>query len=154
LPSLIFIGMCFGSPLLSYIAEKTNSYLLTIVSAGIIMASGFISFLIGPMDAMLVSLYFVLIGICSAYQILAIYKASTFVKEEVAGLTTASANMIIMIFGYLFHSLIGWLVGLNGGAESPSALKIGISVIPITLLIGSCGFIALWRLEKKAFAVK
>ncbi len=154
LPSLMFIGMCFGSPILSFIAEKTESYLLTIVGAGIVMASGFISLLIGPMDVMIVSIYFVLIGICSAYQILAIYKASTFVKEEVAGLTTAAANMIIMVFGYLFHSVIGSLVSQYGGAESSYALKVGIAAIPVALAFGSCGFIALWRMEKQVATAK
>lgn len=147
LPSLIFIGMCFGSPILSYIAEKTENYLLTIVGAGIIMASGFISLLMGPMDVMVVSIYFVLIGVCSAYQIIAIYKASTYVKEEVAGLTTAAANMIIMVFGYLFHSIIGTLVSAYGGPDAPLALKAGITAIPVALAIGSVGFIYLWRLD-------
>ena len=63
-----------------------------------------------------------LVGICCAYQILAIYKASTYVREEVAGLTTAVANMIIMIFGYAFHATIGAVVNAMGGPNNSKAL--------------------------------
>lgn len=37
LPSMIFIGMCFGAPVLSYIAEKTRNYLGVIIGAGLLM---------------------------------------------------------------------------------------------------------------------
>ena len=37
LPSLIFVGMCFGAPLLSIMAAKTKSYYFSIISSGIIM---------------------------------------------------------------------------------------------------------------------
>src|SRR5438132_1468104 len=33
LPSMMYIGMCFGSPLLSFISERVGSYLLTIIGA-------------------------------------------------------------------------------------------------------------------------
>ncbi len=104
--SMIFMGMCFGAPVLSFIAEKVGNYLLTIVGAGVAMAIVF--FLILPMNITpgVLSLLFVLVGICCAYQILAIYKAATYVREQVAGLTTAVANMIIMTFGYAFHAII------------------------------------------------
>ena len=38
LPSMIFIGMCFGAPVLSLIAEKMGGYLATIIGAGLLMA--------------------------------------------------------------------------------------------------------------------
>ncbi|MBX9639985.1 MAG: MFS transporter, partial [Mycobacteriaceae bacterium] len=41
LPSMIFIGMCFGSPILSFIADKVGSYLGTIIAAGIGMVISF-----------------------------------------------------------------------------------------------------------------
>ena len=81
-----------------------------------------------------------MVGLCCAYQILAIYKASTYVPENVAGLTTAVANMIIMSFGYIFHSSIGIIVKLSHAAEGVLAYSYGISIIPISLLIGTVGF--------------
>lgn len=149
LPSLIFIGMCFGSPLLSYIAEKLGSHLLTIVSAGIIMTIAFTLLLTCLLSSSLLSLNFVAVGICCAYQILAIYKASTYVREQVAGLTTAVANMIIMVFGYVFHTIIGGIIDAMGGPNSSQALSYGIMVIPIALVLGSSGFALLLIQEKK-----
>ena len=152
LPSMIFIGMCFGAPALSWIADKIGNYLLTIIGAGCIMMLGFFTLLFFSLSPTFLSIYFILIGVCCAYQILAIYKASTYVRVEVAGLTTAIANMIIMLFGYAFHSIIGSIVNYMGGPHIKEALVYGISTIPIALSIGMCGFIYLLTLEKEGKA--
>jgi predicted MFS family arabinose efflux permease len=149
LPSLIFIGMCFGAPVLSLIAEKTGNHLLTIIGAGAAMALGFILLLAYPLTSGLLSLNFVIMGVCCAYQLLALYKASTYVREEIAGLTTALANMIIMVFGYVFHTTMGGIINSMGGPTTSQALIYGIGVIPVALLLGSTGFILLWVREKK-----
>lgn len=139
LPSMIFIGMCFGSPVLSFVGEKLG-HIKTIVSSGIIMMVVFIGLLTQVMSAPLMSISLVVVGICSAYQILAIYAASTLVDEGVAGLTTAVANMIIMLFGYAFHSVIGGVINLLGGAGSQEAFTYGIAVIPAALMLSVVGF--------------
>lgn len=154
LPSMIFIGMCFGAPVLSMIAEKLNNYLGTIIGAGILMTVCFSILLATKLNAGEVTFNFIIIGICSAYQILAIYKASTYVPEHVAGLTTAVANMIIMIFGYAFHTTMGGVINAMGGPANPEALSYGIAVIPIALCIGSLGFILLYVTEKKPALVE
>jgi predicted MFS family arabinose efflux permease len=143
LPSLIFIGMCLGAPLLSWIAEKTGHYLLVIAGAGVVMALSFAVAMIYPLSSTLLSVNFMLIGIGCAYQILAIYKVSTYVREGVAGLATASANMIIMLFGYFFHTLVGMIIQACGGPSHPSALLYGISVIPLCLVLSAIGFTVL-----------
>jgi len=143
LPSMIFIGMCFGSPLLSLVAEKIDNYLVVIIGAGTVMIIGFSVLLFCNVFPSLLSMNFILVGICCAYQILAIYKASTYVREQVAGLTTAVANMIIMIFGYFFHAVIGYIVNAMGGPHTSLALLCGVSIIPIALLLGTGGFVLL-----------
>ena len=148
LPSMIFMGMCFGAPILSLIAEKIG-YLATITSAGALMAITFISLFAWQMPIGLLSLSFVIIGTCCAYQILAIYKASTYVREQVVGLTTAVANMIIMTFGYVFHVLMGTIISAMGGPGLSHALYAGVTVIPVALGIGTLGFIFLSINEKK-----
>ena len=154
LPSSIFLGMCLGAPLLSLVAEKTKNYLGTIILAAAVMVASFVLLLIYTLPSIGVLLLFILIGICCGYQILAIYKASTYVAEEVAGLTTALANMIIMVFGYVIHTSIGSIVKMLGGPENVTALSYGISVIPIALAVGGIGcFWLLWqdkRVEKTA----
>ncbi|KAF3361671.1 putative to nasA protein [Chlamydiales bacterium STE3] len=150
LPSMIFIGMCFGAPVLSLIAEKTNSYLGTIIGSGLVMAISFCCLIFYALSSTMLSISFTLVGVCCAYQILAIYKASTYVREEVAGLTTAVANMIIMIFGYIFHSVIGNVVNLFGGPGEAEALSYGIATIPLALFIGTFGFVIFLVREKMA----
>lgn len=150
LPSMIFIGMCFGAPVLSLIAEKVGSYLGTIIGSGIVMAVGFFYLLLYHPGSGMISIGFTLMGVCCAYQILAIYKASTYVREHVSGLATAAANMIIMIFGYVFHTIIGGVITLMGGPNTPQALILGVSIIPIALCIGITGFVVLFTKEKNA----
>ncbi|MBS0649261.1 MAG: MFS transporter [Verrucomicrobia bacterium] len=150
LPSLIFIGMCFGSPVLTLVAEKIGGFLPTIIGAGIAMALSFFALLAIALKMWIISLSFVFVGVCCAYQILAIYKASTYVREHVVGLTTAIANMIIMLFGYAFHSVIGGIITAVGGPGSSQAFVYGVSIIPIALCLGILGFVFLWSLEKKA----
>lgn len=153
LPSMIFIGMCFGSPILSLIAEKSGYYLGTIIAAGAAMLITFVALLSGILSMTAIMVAFILVGVCCAYQILAIYKASTYVTESLSGLTTAVANMIIMSFGYLFHTVIGVVINAYGGPHVSQAYIMGISVIPVTLLLGVTGFIILayqdWFLDKK-----
>lgn len=151
LPSAIFIGMCFGSPVLSLIAEKTNNYIATIIGAGSLMAISFILLLTGNLTSSFMSIMFIAVGVCSAYQIVAIYKASTYVRENLVGLTTAVANMIIMIFGYLFHSIIGFVINsINVTSDTnPLAYTYGIAVIPCALIIGIIGFTVIYLREYK-----
>ncbi len=143
LPSMIFIGMCFGSPILSIIAENTGRYIGTIIVAGTIMFIVFAMLVTGIMNVNSITASFIIVGICCAYQISAIYKASTYVPDHVAGLTTAVANMIIMSFGYIFHSVIGFVINAYGGGAEAKALVYGVGVIPLTLALGVIGFIVL-----------
>jgi predicted MFS family arabinose efflux permease len=145
LPSSIFLGMCFGAPVLSLLAEKFNAYRGTIIASGLIMASVFILLLLKYLTPTHMFITFALVGVCSAYQIIAIYKASTYVEEHQAGLTTAIANMIIMSFGYAFHSSIGYTVHHLGGITNHRALPLALIIIPVTLLIGSFGFTILGK---------
>ncbi|WP_115711469.1 MFS transporter [Legionella sainthelensi] len=148
LPSMIFIGMCFGSPVLSLIAEKTGYYLGTIITAGITMCLVFVALVAGVLTVSSITVCFILVGMCCAYQILAIYKVSTYVPDHLAGLTTAIANMIIMIFGYGFHTVIGMVINTHGGIRDASAFIYGIGVIPITLALGATGILVLAYQDK------
>jgi predicted MFS family arabinose efflux permease len=148
LPSMIFVGMCFGAPLLSLVAARMGSYLAAIVGAGLLMAIGFCTLLLFQLNVTVISMSFAIIGVCCAYQILALYQASTYVREDIAGLTTALANMIIMAFGYGFHTVIGATVNALGGIGSTHALEYGIAAIPIALFIGTAGFAILLLQER------
>lgn len=151
LPSLIFVGMCFGSPVLNLVAEKMGCYLRPVIASGALMALCFSALLIASINAQVIGASFILVGVCCAYQILAIYKVSTYVREGVAGLATALANMIIMTFGYVFHGMIGGVINMAGGTNSPEALIYGVAVIPVALCVGTCGFCWLVRKERASY---
>ena len=148
LPSMIFIGMCFGSPILSLIAEKTGYYLGTIIAAGVVMFLTFSALIAGVLTVSSITISFLFVGICCAYQILAIYKVSTYVPDNLAGLATAMANMIIMIFGYGFHTVIGLVINTHGGIHDAHAYIYGIGVIPVTIAVGIAGLLFLAHQEK------
>jgi len=149
--SMIFIGMCFGAPVLSLIAEKTNNYFGVIIGASFLMCIVFSFLLYFKISINIITISFILVGVCCAYQILAIYKASSYVPEHVVGITTAIANMIIMIFGYVFHTVIGAIIEVLGGVQNKTAFIYGISIIPITLLISMIGFLLISYNDRKKF---
>jgi MFS family permease len=149
LPSMIFLGFCFGAPVFSFFAEKSGMYLGSIIGAGLVMLATFVALVMGLLTVSSMTVSFIIVGVCCAYQILAIYKASTYVPEKVAGLTTAVANMIIMSFGYLFHTTIGLVVKAYGGTHAASAFIYGVSVIPIALALGTIGFIVISYQENR-----
>ena len=157
LPSIIFSGMLIGSPLLSYVADKTKSYYFIIILSALGMGSSFVFILSGLGDVRSLSILFWIVGVLCAYQILVIYKASSFVNSHLTGLSTAVANMIIMIFGYVFHTLIGKSLSLFGGSTlsgdiysyGKESFIMSLSFIPAGLFLGGLGFIMFVLFEKK-----
>jgi predicted MFS family arabinose efflux permease len=146
LTSMIFMGMCFGAPVLNFIAGKLG-YMRAIILSGITMFFIFIALVAQSLDTFAMTVCFILVGVCSSYQILAIYKTSTYVSKNTANLATALANMIIMIFGYAFHGIIGVIINASSRFGMDSAFCYGIMVIPAALLMGVIGFIVISRIE-------
>jgi hypothetical protein len=151
---MIFIGMCVGAPVLNFISEKLKDCIKTVVLSGIIMFTIFVLLITKVMNIGTITAGFFVVGICCAYQILAIYKASTYVDQSSANLATAIANMIIMIFGYVIHGDIGLIVNMCGNADPAAAFCYGIAVIPAALFIGIIGFIVVFQMDKNATSQK
>ncbi|MBQ4874927.1 MAG: MFS transporter [Rickettsiaceae bacterium H1] len=143
LPSLILLGIAFGAPIIGLIAEKTQAYYRLIILSGITMCVSFILIFAQINSTPILLIIFFTIGIFSSYQTLVIYKSSTLAPEKFVGLTTACANMVIMIFGYFFHTVIGEVIEMHSVTNNYNfeSLVMGILVIPICLFIASCIFI-------------
>jgi predicted MFS family arabinose efflux permease len=147
LPTLIFIGMCIGSPLLPTIAEKYKISYQVVILCGIIMTLIFSILPWTRPDWIITTILFIVVGICCAYQILVIYMNSKNVSPAHQNLVTALTNMIIMFFGSLFHISIGKIMHLcweeqmidNVVIYPASSYTISLSVIPIGLIIGVIG---------------
>jgi len=140
--SLMFLGMLFGAPGLTYMADYLKAHIKIIIGAALFMGTAFVTMLYGFGSPEMLSVLFTAVGVACAYQIIAIYVASTYVRERHVSITTALANMIIMTFGYFFHTVIGIMMGdhQSGGNFSHEQYQYGLSIIPICLFIAAIGF--------------
>ncbi|WFW29729.1 MAG: MFS transporter [Wolbachia endosymbiont of Menacanthus eurysternus] len=145
--SFIFVGMGFGVFFLAYLLDKyPNRYYEVIIACSFTMIIGFLLLFAR------VSLYIALpslfiIGFASGYQVITIYKAISYVNDNLVGLATAVSNMIVMIFGYFFHIGIAKIIDLSWNEivqeNSIYSIKLmikAISIIPICLLFAAFGF--------------
>ncbi len=152
--SSILTGMCIGSILLPYLAEKFKSSYGTTLIAGILMAFCFAILLTGLGSTPILYAICIVIGIGSAYQVVIISHISTYVKMQLSGMAAAVSNMIVMAFGYLFHKTIASVIENNPDTMVVDSIPVysydaylyGISVIPVALSIASIGFATvIWR---------
>lgn len=155
--SVIFLGMAFGSSIVAYIGDKTRAYFSVVTMCAAGMAIIFVITLFKMIDVSnIMTFMFFMVGIFSGYQVLTVYLSTTYVKEGVVGLTTAIINMIVMSFGYLFHSVIGETLNFTWDGVMENGVRIynaqsyiyGVSVIPVCLVIGGIGFLWLKKVNK------
>ncbi|WP_333023074.1 MFS transporter [Wolbachia endosymbiont of Pentidionis agamae] len=156
--SVIFIGMGVGSFSLAYLLEKyNNAHYTIIISCSIIMIVSFLLLFFQINNIYIISVILFIVGFASGYQVVTTYKAISYVNTNLVGMTTAVANMIVMIFGYVFHVGIAKIIDFYWDnkmvAEKPvygsSLLIKAISIIPICLLIATFGFMWLKLQDKK-----
>jgi len=142
LPSVIFFGMCFGSTLLGYITDKTKSHIKIVVTSNIIMLVSFLFIFSGQCNLYILYILMFIIGFLSAYQLAILSKVREYNDQRLADLTSAAGNMIMMIFGTIFHVLIGVVT-----SHFDSVTK-GLVVIPVALILA---LILLFTLMAKKF---
>lgn len=146
--TLIFTGMCIGCVILPFIADKTKAYYGITLIAAIVMTLAFIYLLFGSGTINHLKFTYLLIGIFCAYQVIIISKISTYVPIPLSGMAAALANMIVMSFGAIFHSVIGSTVNKlwnhqlinNVPIYSKETLTQSLLVIPIAMSISIIGF--------------
>ncbi len=156
IPSFIFWGMLIGSPILSYLCDKQKKYFEVVAVSALVMGICFALMLTGVLPMSVLYVNVLMIGIFCAYQIPVIFKISTYLPTNMMGISTACVNMIIMSFGYLFHSIIGKLMTLSSGGIMQDGLPIysrgdfvyALSIIPIAQIIAAAGFMFIIMREK------
>ncbi len=140
LTSLIFLGMCFGSPIISIISDYFRAYYSIIYIAAVFMAVVFIVMICRLGNEFLMGSMMVGVGIFCAYQIIVIYLVTTMVRERLIGVATALTNMIIMLFGYIFHTLIGIVANdTTHNIITSNSIKIAMGIIPLALVLACVG---------------
>lgn len=147
LTSLIFVGMFVGCPLCSWLASRKHQYFQTISAVGAIMVFCFSMLLLAKdLPYPLLSTLFIITGVCCGFQVPALYTGSIFVKQRRASsMGSTVVNMIMMSFGHIIHTIVGFSINCLGGLESLSALNKGLWIIP---LAGTFGFLIFYYLYK------
>lgn len=141
LPSWLFIGMAVGGPIICLLFEKTQKPLPIVFATACTMAIAFILLLSVQLSALTLSILFFVVGVCCGYQALLLYQVSILVKESEKTMSSVIANMIVMIFGYFFHTSIGkcisWIAAERGidGFYDAATLASGIAMVPLGLVI-------------------
>lgn len=144
--SFVYIGMCFGGPILAMIANLVKSTNFIIIMTGIMMILIFIILLYCPsLGFYTTCLLMFCLGIFCCYQVLIFSIVSNMVNEKSAGLAIALTNCINMLFGHFFHKLISQVITYNwDGLHNEAGIAIysrydftmAISTIPACCLIG------------------
>ncbi|KJV65631.1 MULTISPECIES: MFS transporter [Ehrlichia] len=158
LPSVIFIGVCIGAFILPYILEgkSFDTWNILVISAFGMMIP-FLTLYISSSSVVLVTISFFLMGFFSAYQIIATCKVLSYVNDSVVALATAVNNMIVMAFGYFFHTAVSCVIGLLWDGKvmdsepvyTKALMLKSMLFIPGGLLVGAIGFMYLKYLSRK-----
>lgn len=136
--SLLFLGFGVGAPVLSLIGDKTKSYYLIIRLCALFMAASFVGIVFLKLHTLILAVMMALVGVASAYQVFVLYKTISYVPKALAGQASAVGNMIIMIFGYLFHSAIGGVTHLlkpTVGTLDAYPLRAAMLIIPLAQVL-------------------
>lgn len=157
--SFIYVGMCFGAPLLPMIANIFKSEELVIILSGITMCLIFVVlFNLTEMTFALASFLMFILGVMCTYQVL-IFSLASKVGHKFSSLAIAFANSINMSFGHFFHITISSLVQKNNieglidsnniPIYSRDCLVDSLSIIVILCLIAQIGFAYLFITSRK-----
>lgn len=146
--SCIYFGMCIGAPALSYIVEKYKNHYSINALCGFIMAIMFALFIL-----QITSNYYILfimnfvIGFMCAYQTILFAATSQITPASKNGIAIAFINMLNMGAGFSINHIFGVLVdysaskNINFTEYQSSDFVNATYILPITLIIGSLGFI-------------
>jgi predicted MFS family arabinose efflux permease len=142
----LFVGMCVGCIVLPWIADRWRCHGVVIVVSGLLMGAGFLAVLSSTLPVSLLPWVFGVVGFFCAYQVILVTQAATLVSSSYTALATAVVNMVLMSFGFVFHTVIAFLLALyhekvgealHDGAYSAEALRFALMVIPVALCVGS-----------------
>ena len=151
--SFVYIGMCFGGPVLAIAAGLVRSTNFMICITGILTILVFVAlFYLSVLSVVTSAVLMFFLGILCCYQVLVFTVVSNYVPKSSISIAIALTNCINMAFGYFFHTIIGKLIQNNwDGALNSAGIAIysketfiiALSVIPICCFIGQFGFVFL-----------
>ena len=148
--SFVYVGMCFGGPLLALAANAIRSESFMIFITGVLTIAVFAILFYTPSESVILNIALMLfLGILCCYQVLVFTIVSNKVGKSSAGLAIAVTNCINMSFGHFFHTIIGggFEKSWNGAVDSfgnavytSENFIYALFIIPICCFIGQFGF--------------
>ncbi len=145
--SCIYIGMCFGGPLLAILANYFKNMNIMVIITAICTIFIFTILLYFPeINFTYTSILMFCLGIVCCYQALIFSIVTNMVEARFEALAVAIVNCINMSFGHFFHKMIGFLMTYNA-TTIPSEIFtrqdfiVALISIPICAMIGVLGFI-------------
>jgi len=138
--SFMYFGMCFGSPLLAFLAERYKTHKQLTVLSGFVMGILLAVLLVmPPLPYKLVLGMMFIVGIFCAYQVLVFSMVTGLTPPRMSGVVIGFTNMINMASGFLFLPLVGWLIDflLSLNPDIGFGYRGALWVMPITSITGA-----------------
>ena len=135
--TMLFIGWAIGAPLIGGLADRTKHY-MRLVSAGALLGAliSIVLVYIEPHNHWVIWLLLLLFGLFSSAQVVVWKCFRDHCPKAIAGYGVAFTNMLIMVFGAVFHLTVGWLITHVVTVQSHSLdYQLGLSVIPIAFML-------------------
>jgi predicted MFS family arabinose efflux permease len=159
--SFVYVGMCFGGPILTIAATILRSENFTIFLTGVLTIAVFVILFYVPghyFNFISSAALMIFLGILCCYQVLVFIAVSNAVDKNSTGLAIAVANCINMSFGHFFHTIIGsafensWdrsLTDYGSPLYTHENFIYALAIIPICCFIGQFGFVIVAGKSKK-----
>ena len=151
--TLIFVGLGVGSLVLGFLSKRLASQSRMIVYMGLgAIATLMILFGVPLLNVKVIYALCTVIGLLSAYQLLGFTMAHKLLAGQNVSVSMALLNMIIMLFGFIYHGLIGFILDTFFISSTTDALVYGadayqaaFSVVLGGIVIGVIGF---WSMKE------
>jgi predicted MFS family arabinose efflux permease len=146
--TLIFIGLGIGTPILGFITKNITDLRKVIICSGIALLILLLTLFSGlELEGWVIYIICLFIGIFSAYQIVVFTLATNLATAEIMSVATAIVNMTIMIFGFIYHAAIGYMLDIffvssdtNMLVYTNYAYQCSFAVILLGIILGVIGF--------------
>lgn len=139
--SFLYFGFAIGSPIVAFVADMTGLHKRIFGVCGLMMGILMFGLLFLNINKSYLILCYLMIGFFSAYQVICIYLAGKSVPEYLKNISGAGCNMITMSFGYMFHTIIAFLMNGQGIivdnliVYSNLSIITGIIIVPVLCII-------------------
>jgi len=155
IPSIIYIGMCFGSPVLAYISEKFQCDKNLIVISALAMAAclGIVLMFKTLPYSIVASLMFTM-GFFSAYQVLVFALVARLTSPAISGVVIGFTNMANMLMASCLVQICSWGLdffkgqrGITLASYISTDYQYAVAIVCLVLIGGAAG-LALTKLKE------